>query len=205
MAKKRVLVCYGVGIDAIAGWLGSYKGRRLQQRRQPRYLVPLISSRRPAIDGYPSGYWAGTVGVRQLLKLFEKYKITASWFIPGHSLETFPEECAIVRDTGHEIGLHGYLHENPIDMSLEQQRDILDKTYRQLTDFCRSKPPRGTVASWWEVSREATELLLSYGIKYDHSMSHEDCQPYYLRAGDTGTKIDYGKKAEHWMKPLVKG
>lgn len=26
MAKKRVLVCYGVDIDAIAGWLGSYKG-----------------------------------------------------------------------------------------------------------------------------------------------------------------------------------
>jgi len=35
-------------------------------------------------------------------------------------------------------------------------------------------------------------------------MSHEDCQPYYLRAGDTWTKIDYEGKAEHWMKPLVK-
>ena len=42
----------------------------------------------------------------------------------------------MVRDAGHEIGLHGYWHENPIDMSLEQQRDILDKTYRQLTAFC---------------------------------------------------------------------
>jgi peptidoglycan/xylan/chitin deacetylase (PgdA/CDA1 family) len=145
------------------------------------------------------------VGVRRLLKLFEKYKITASWFIPGHSLETFPEECAMVRDAGHEIGLHGYSHENPVDMSMEQQRDVLDRTYRQLTDFCGGKPPRGTVAPWWEVSKEATELLLSYGIEYDHSMSHEDCQPYYLRAGDTWTKIDYEKKAEHWMKPLVKG
>jgi hypothetical protein len=36
-------------------------------------------------------------------------------------------------------------------------------------------------------------------------MSHEDCQLYYLRAGDTWTKIDYEKKAEHWMEPLVKG
>lgn len=26
MGKKRVLVGYGVDIDAIAGWLGSYKG-----------------------------------------------------------------------------------------------------------------------------------------------------------------------------------
>jgi hypothetical protein len=31
---------------------------------------------------------------------------------PDIPLETFPEECAMVRDAGHEIGLHGYSHEN---------------------------------------------------------------------------------------------
>ena len=36
-------------------------------------------------------------------------------------------------------------------------------------------------------------------------MSHHDCQAYYLRTGDSWTKIDYAQKAEHWMKPLVKG
>jgi hypothetical protein len=55
------------------------------------------------------------------------------------------------------------------------------------------------------VSKEATELYLSYGIEYDHSMSHHDCQAYYLRTGDDWTKIDYSKKAKEWMKPLVKG
>lgn len=128
----------------------------------------------------------------------------ATWFIPGHSLETFPEECALVRDAGHEIGLHGYSHENPADMTLEQQRAVLDKTYRMLTDFC-GRPPRGSVAPWWETSREGTELLLSYGIEYDHSMSHHDCQMYWLRTGDAWTKIDYSQKAETWMKPLVAG
>lgn len=111
----------------------------------------------------------------------------------------------MVRDAGHEIGLHGYSHENPVDMTLEQQRDILDYTYRMITDFCHGKPPRGTVAPWWEVSKEATELLLEYGIEYDHSMNHHDCQAYYLRTGDEWTKIDYGKKAAEWMKPFVKG
>lgn len=77
----------------------------------------------------------------------------------------------MVGDAGHEIGLHGYSHENPVDMTLEQQRDY---TYRMLVDFC-GKPPRGTVAPWWEVSKEATELLLEYGIEYDHSMNHHDC------------------------------
>jgi len=48
-------------------------------------------------------------------------------------------------------------------------------------------------------------LLLSYGIEYDHSMSHEDHTCYWLRTDDQWTKIDYTKKAETWMKPLTKG
>ena len=172
--------------------------------------------------------FAGTIGVRRLLKLFEKYDMKTTWFIPGHSLETFPEECAMVRDAGHEMfassfllvllfvvytingrlithsGLHGYSHENPVEMTWEQQRDVLDKSYRLVTDFC-GKPPRGNVVPWWECSEEGTELMLKYGIEYDHSMSHHDCQPYYLRMGDKWTKIDYKKKADEWMKPLVKG
>jgi peptidoglycan/xylan/chitin deacetylase (PgdA/CDA1 family) len=166
------------------------------------------------------GMFAGTIGTRRLLKLFDKYNITATWFIPGHSLETFPEECAMVRDAGHEIGLHGYSHENPVDMTFEQQRDVLDKTYKMITEFAGT-PPRGSVAPWWEVSQESTDrecvqplcvcvtdlylVMLSYGIEYDHSMSHHDALPYWLRTGDSWTKIDYSKKAEEWMKPLIKG
>lgn len=89
-------------------------------------------------------------------------------------------------------------------MTFEQQRDVLDKTFKMLTEFC-GKPPRGSVAPWWETSAEGTELLLSYGIEYDHSMSHEDCQMYWLRTGDSWTKIDYTKEAKTWMKPLIKG
>lgn len=94
-----------------------------------------------------TGLFAGTIGVQRMLKMFAKYGIKSTWFIPGHSLETFPEDMIAVRDAGHEIGLHGYSHENPTDMSIEQQRDVLDKTYRMLTDFV-GKPPRGSVAPW---------------------------------------------------------
>jgi len=89
MGKKRVLVGYGVDIDAIAGWLGSYKGE-------------------DSTSDISRGYFAGTLGVERLLKMFDKYNMKATWFIPGHSLETFPEQCAMIRDKGHEIGLHGY-------------------------------------------------------------------------------------------------
>jgi len=67
-----------------------------------------------------------------------------------------------------------------MDMTWEQQRDVLDKSYRLLTEFC-GKSPRGNVVPWWECSEEGIELMLKYGIEYDHSMGHHDCQPYYLR------------------------
>ncbi|CAG7986168.1 unnamed protein product [Penicillium olsonii] len=185
MVKKRVLITYGVDADAVAGWLGSYGGE-------------------DSPNDISRGIWGATIGTQRMLKLFDKHNIKTTWFIPSHTLESFPEDMAAVRDAGHEIGLHGYTHENPAEMTIEQQRDVLDKTFRLLADFA-GKPPRGSVAPWWETSEEGAQLLLDYGLEYDHSLSHHDCQSYYLRTGDQWTKIDYTKKAEEWMKPLVHG
>lgn len=146
MAPKRVLITYGVDVDAVAGWLGSYGGEdSTNDISRGKFAVSNSTGSRLMCD---VGLWAGSIGTRRLLKLFEKYDIKTTWFIPGHSLETFPKEMAAVRDAGHEIGLHGYSHENPTDMSIEQQRDVLDKTYKMLTEFA-GKPPRGSVAPWY--------------------------------------------------------
>lgn len=104
----EVQCCISVDIDAVAGWLGSYGGE-------------------DSTSDISRGMFAGTIGVRRLLNMFDKYNIKTTWFIPGHSLETFPEECRMIADKGHEIGLHGYSHENPIAMTLEQQTAIMDK------------------------------------------------------------------------------
>lgn len=90
-------------------------------------------------------------------------------------------------------------------MTLEQQRAVLDHTFKQLTDFC-GKPPVGSVAPWWEASKEGIELLLEKGIEYDHSSQAHDCMPFYTRDEDTWTKIDFKSASAHdWMHPLKKG
>ncbi|WWD18796.1 hypothetical protein CI109_103251 [Kwoniella shandongensis] len=181
----RKLLSFGIDVDAVSGWLGSYGGED----------SPGDISR---------GMFAGEVGTPRLLKLFKKYNMKTTWFIPGHSLDTFPEEMAAVRDDGHEIGLHGYSHENPTAMSIDQQKDILEHTFKQLTEFC-GKPPVGSVAPWWEVSKEGTKMLLDHGILYDHSFQHHDALPYYLRVGDTWKNINYDEKPKTWMEPLKRG
>ena len=95
------LCCISVDIDAVAGWLGSYQGEDSTSDISRGRWKHGIKDK--PINARPVGLFAGTVGVRRLLKLFDKYKIKTTWFIPGHSLDTFREECEMVRDAGHEM------------------------------------------------------------------------------------------------------
>jgi peptidoglycan-N-acetylglucosamine deacetylase len=182
---KEILCAFGVDVDAVAGWLGSYAGE-------------------DSPDDISRGMFAGEVGSPRLLNLFKKYGLRTTWFIPGHSAETFSDQMKAVAEAGHEIGVHGYSHENPIAMTREQEEAILDKCLDVLTKLS-GKRPTGYVAPWWEFSPVTNELLLERGIKYDHSLMHKDFHPYYVRVGDSWTKIDYSKHPDAWMKPLVRG
>lgn len=68
--------------------------------------------------------FSGEVGSPRLLEMFRRFGIKTTWFIPGHSMETFPEQMEAVAKDGHEIGIHGYSHENPIEMTLQQEEDV---------------------------------------------------------------------------------
>jgi peptidoglycan/xylan/chitin deacetylase (PgdA/CDA1 family) len=182
---KEILCGFGVDVDAVAGWLGSYGGE-------------------DSPDDISRGLFAGEVGAPRLLKLFERFGIKTTWFIPGHSIETFPDQMQAVADAGHEIGIHGYSHENPIEMTREQETAVLDKCIDLVTKLSGTRPA-GYVAPWWEFSTVSNELLLERGIKYDHSLMHDDFTPYYVRVGDSWTKIDYSAKPEDWMLPLKRG
>ncbi|GAA9193832.1 polysaccharide deacetylase [Helicobacter pylori] len=182
---KEILVAYGVDIDAVAGWLGSYGGE-------------------DSPDDISRGLFAGEVGIPRLLKLFKKYHLPATWFAPGHSIETFPEQMKMIVDAGHEVGAHGYSHENPIAMSAKQEEDVLLKSIELIKDLT-GKAPTGYVVPWWEFSNITNELLLKHGFKYDHSLMHNDFTPYYVRVGDSWSKIDYSLEAKDWMKPLIRG
>jgi peptidoglycan/xylan/chitin deacetylase (PgdA/CDA1 family) len=182
---KEILCAFGVDVDAVAGWLGSYGGE-------------------DSPDDISRGLFAGEVGMPRLVNLFKRFGIKTTWFIPGHSIETFPEQTAMVVEAGHEIGIHGYTHENPISMTREQEEAVLDKCIELVTKVS-GKRPTGYVAPWWEFSTVTNELLLKRGIKYDHSLMHKDFEPYYVRVGDSWTLIDYSKKPQEWMKPLQRG
>lgn len=182
---KKIQCSIGVDVDAVAGWIGTFGGAD----------SPHDISR---------GLFAGEVGSLRLLDLFDRYGLKTSWFIPGHSIETFPREMAQVVERGHEIGLHGYTHENPLAMSAAQEIDVLDHCIDLIVGLSGRRPV-GYAAPWWELSPNMPGLLLERGILYDHSMMHRDFSCYRLRVGDSWTAVDYSQPAKSWMKPLERG
>jgi peptidoglycan/xylan/chitin deacetylase (PgdA/CDA1 family) len=77
----------------MSAWLGPFKSD-----------TPGILSR---------GEYGARVGVPRLLDLLERYELPATFFIPGHTVDSYPELVREIASRGHEIGHHGYLHENP--------------------------------------------------------------------------------------------
>lgn len=183
--KKKIMCAFGTDIDSVAGWIGSYGGGDSPSDIQ-------------------RGVFASEVGNIRLLNLFKKYKLKTTFFIPGHSIESFPDQVKRIVDEGHEVGAHGYLHENPIAMTPTQEEDVLSYTV-DLIERVSGKKPRGYVAPWWEMSNSTAALLLKYGFTYDHSQGYRDFQPFYARVGDKWNLIDYSKTAKEWMKPMIHG
>jgi len=182
---KEIFCTFGTDVDSVAGWIGSYGGGDSPSDIQ-------------------RGIFASEVGVPRLLRLFRKYDLRTTFFVPGHSIETFPKEIKMVVDAGHEIGAHGYLHENPIAMTPQQEEDVLLRSM-EIIEKISGKLPRGYVAPWWEMSASTAALLQKHGFLYDHSQGYRDFQPFYARVGDEWNVIDYSKTAAEWMHPLKHG
>lgn len=126
------------------------------------------------------------VGAQRVLSLLRQFDIRTTWFIPGHTIETYPALCRQVADEGHEIGHHGWSHVSPANLSKEQEEDGLlrgNAAIRSIT----GQDAAGYRSPAWDLSPHSVELLLKHGFKYDSSMMADDYTPYRVRQGDVIT------------------
>lgn len=118
------------------------------------------------------------VGVPRILSLLAEHSVTATFFIPGFTAERYPEVVRGIADAGHEIGHHGYLHEQPSAQTRDQQITALDRGLDVLADVAGVRPV-GYRAPMWDLSWDLPELLLERGFLYDSSLMDDD-RPYEL-------------------------
>src|SRR5215216_1349389 len=126
----------------------------------------------------------GVVGVERILRLLSQTGIPATFFVTGHTAETYPRSVQAIVDAGHEIGHHGYLHENPVGLpSREAEARVLERGLEAL-DKTVGVRPVGYRSPAWDNSPHTIELLLEYGFRYESSLMGKDFEPYWCRVGD---------------------
>jgi len=117
------------------------------------------------------------IGVPRLLGLLAHLEIPATFFIPAYIAEKHPKMVEAVLAGGHEIGLHGYLHEKLAGLNEEQEEEILARCIRILTSMTGSRPA-GYRAPWFETNPWTAALLQRHGVAYCASEMGDDV-PYF--------------------------
>ena len=125
----------------------------------------------------------GIVGARRVVALMSRFNIKTSWFIPGHTLETYLDACRQVADAGHEIGHHGWTHVPPANMTREEEEEGLIRANEQIKKLT-GRFARGYRSPSWDLSAHSVELLIKHGFYYESSMMGDDYTPYRVRQGD---------------------
>ncbi|MCJ1309397.1 hypothetical protein MMC25_003056 [Agyrium rufum] len=181
---RPIKVALSIDVDAISGWLGT--GQHPDNN----------------LSDYSQGIFSGKVGVPRLVKLFKKLGIAKqiTWFIPGHSMETFPSEVQRIIEAGSEIALHGYSHEGAPQLSEEQQREVLAKCI-SLAEKLTGKKPRGWRAPLYQIKESTLALLEENGFTYDSSLCHHDSIPFWAPKNAPIVPPNFQQPASQWMHP----
>ena len=156
-------VCLTFDFDALCVWLN-----------KSETASPAMLSR---------GEFGARVGIPRILALLKTYEIPATFFIPGHTAESFPDSVEAILAAGHEVGHHGYGHENPSRQSPAEERRSLERGLEVLERFT-GHPPLGYRSPSWDYSPATLPLLVEYGFLYDSSLFADDYHPYHPRIGD---------------------
>lgn len=57
---------------------------------------------------FSHGEFGPRVGVPRILDLLAGHRISSTWFVPGHTLVTFPDSIDAILAGGHELACHGW-------------------------------------------------------------------------------------------------
>lgn len=125
----------------------------------------------------------GVVGSKRILSLLAAHSIPSTWFVPGFTIETYPEACEAVLKGGHEIGHHSWAHIAPASQTLEEEEADMVRASEAIVRLTGTRAV-GYRSPAWDLSDNTLNLLLKYGFEYDSSMMGGDYVPYPVRQGD---------------------
>jgi peptidoglycan/xylan/chitin deacetylase (PgdA/CDA1 family) len=159
---RRLDILLTFDVDADSSVRGPYSGRPNE---------PVACSK---------GQFGPKVGLPRILNLLDKYAIRTTFFVPGWTAETYPESVKEIVRRGHEVGVHGYKHENLSQLNSEKDEvEVFRKSIDRLETLAGQRPV-GFRAPDWEFSPYTMANLVKFGLKYDSSLMDSE-EPYVIR------------------------
>lgn len=157
----KVAVCISFDVD--------YEGSNLAQNN----TLPVDLSARQ---------YGAVVGLPRILDLLDRHDIPASFYFASVNAMLHPESVQQIQTRPrHEIGLHGWMHENLVTLNDEaEEQRLLDQSIALLTKLT-GKRPAGWRAPSWAFSKYTLPQILKAGFLYDSSMMGMD-EPYEIMA-----------------------
>jgi peptidoglycan/xylan/chitin deacetylase (PgdA/CDA1 family) len=138
----------------------------------------------PANAGRPGVLSQGTYGARVavplILELLDRHGIQATFFVPGRVGERHPGRVREIVAAGHEIGLHGYTHTSPANLSRADEETELVHARTILEGL--GAQPVGYRSPSWEFSDNTVGLLGEHGLSYSSNFM-DDIRPYRHEGG----------------------
>ena len=135
--------------------------------------------------------------VPRLLRLLDRSRLRATFFVPGYTAERWPDVVRSIRDAGHEIAHHGYLHEgarSAPDVETEERRLLRGL---EALDTVAGVRPIGYRGPNWELSYATPALLARHGFRYDTGLMDAD-HPYRLAVSPEPDAPSIIELPAHW-------
>lgn len=144
-------------------------------------LVWMRSPEKTPPSNLSQGQFGPRAGVERILRVLDARKIPATFFLPALTLELHPDTVAAIRQSGlHEIGYHGYAHEDVRTLSAGDERGAME---RGLAIFAKvGLRPRVHRSAAWNFSENTLGLLRESGFLFDSSLMADD-RPYEIMSG----------------------
>lgn len=124
------------------------------------------------------GQYGSRVGVPKILQLLARTQVPATFFVPAVAAMLYPDEQRRVVAEGHEIGLHGWIHEVNSTLSEKEERDLHLRSSDALEKITGVRPV-GMRTPSWDFSEATLKIQREMGLLYDSSLM-ADSEPYEL-------------------------
>jgi len=132
------------------------------------------------------GQYGNRVGVPRILDLLHRYDVPASFYVPAVTALLHPDEQRQVVAAGHEIGIHGWIHELNSVLPYQTERDLMLRAADVLENITGVRPV-GLRTPSWDFSPNTLLIEAEMGLEYDSSlMADEDCYELLLEGAPTG-------------------